>query len=509
MDANVIAAIISASGSAVVAGGGVLAQWYRHRRKRRTFRQLLTDLQEHPVLSLESDGALSISCYDDAKSGLLNSIRVRVVCEPVRQELLSLLGLLRQATVTSTLAEMETTLTRLREQLLLSQKQAMASFPSQTHEVVRKLIATHAAALATTSDVFAARYDIQQVLELIFNVFYVSTFTLLSQWGQAANQLNGQLNGLSWEGKLLEYVFQGNTTDALRILNMSVGVVRECLGEAAGFVCIIDSAGAIAAVTSGSYETLGYEAHKLTGLSLSALQLGLDGLDSNADLRALITPELEAVHMELPLRSYDGNILNVQIYVNRVRFTLPTPSHHFIAMIVGIDPQQAPDASNHDDTHTRMAFYLSALTQPTRRAVAAGSYTPDAWVKVSAVQDGAPDLPNFQVGKHLHSQMEVPSRRIEDMYSRCVLRLQTDLLRSASLSYFWRHQRITAEFFLIGAKGNEVLVSVHRPMLASDETERPRSPCGTHTRGPTRQALTLGRRHLLAFLFSSVRRRIE
>lgn len=485
-----MAAIISVLGSTALAGVGALVQWTRSRRKKRTFRQLLDDLRQHPVLSLKDDGALSILCQDSAKAGLLNAIRVRVICEPVRVELLALLVLLRNTTVPSTVEDLETAVSGLRVQVTASQREAMYAFPTQTHGVVQKLIKSHGDALATTADVFSSRYEIEQILELVFNVFYVSTFTLLAQWAQAANQLNGHLSGLYWEGKRLEYVFQGNITDALRILNSSVSVLRDTLQANASFVCIVDSVGTICATTMGSGESLGYEPRGLTGLSLSALQLGLDDLDSKADIRSLLAQCVETIHVSLPLRSQEGVVSQAQMVANRVRFTLPEPTYYVVVLVVmTLTATLAPgwdcleetnplawsrsvSAMQNEDVHTRMAFCLSTLTHPSKRAVAVCTYSPNVPANVCAIQDGAPDFPAFKVGKALHTQMEVPEQRVTDMYTRCALRLQQDLLRSATMTYTWRSKSITTEFFLIGGDQQLALASVHR--LTPEEDLLPR-----------------------------------
>jgi hypothetical protein len=476
MDPSVVAAIISVSGSAAIAGAGALIQWTRRRRKKRTFRQVLDDLRQHPVLFLEDDGALFISCQDSAKAGLLNAIRVRVICEPIRAELLALLELLRDSTVANTRQDLETAISAVRGQLSAAQREAMHSFPVQTHGVVQKLIESHGDALVMTADVFASRYDTEQILELVFSVFYVSTFTLLSQWSQAANQLNGHLNGLCWEGRRLEYVFQGNITDALRILNSSVSVLRDALRAFASFVCIVDATGTIRATTSGSVESLGYETQGLNGLSFSALQLGLDGLDGRADIRSLLALDTESVHAALPLRSQTGAVSQAQMCANRVRFTLPEPTYYTVALIV-IPPSDLARETCclEEDAHTRMAFCLTTLTHPSRRVIAVCRCALNVPAEVCAVQDGAPDLPAFRVGKSLHSQMEVPERRIADMYARCALRLQKDLLCSATMTYTWRNKSVTTEFFLVGCEQRQALASVHRLTPEEELPERPTS----------------------------------
>ena len=62
MDPNIIAAVISVSGSATIAIAGGLTTWYRSKRKKLEGRATLRELREHPVLSLEQDGAMLVTC---------------------------------------------------------------------------------------------------------------------------------------------------------------------------------------------------------------------------------------------------------------------------------------------------------------------------------------------------------------------------------------------------------------------------------------------------------------
>ena len=93
-----------------------------------------------------------------------------------------------------------------------------------------------------------------QTLELVFDVFYVATLTVLAQLGvQVANQLNGHLNGLSWSGHVLvECVFEGSVADALQVLNTSVAIVHSSMDTCACFACIVEATRTIRAVTTGA-----------------------------------------------------------------------------------------------------------------------------------------------------------------------------------------------------------------------------------------------------------------
>ena len=467
MDANVLAAIISASGSAVIATVGIMSKLYINLRTARTLGNVLDDLSRHAVITLEADGALLVSCHDPAKECLLNSIRVAIVCQPVRAELLRLLSLLRRSTAAKTPHPVEAAVACVREQIANSQRSAMHKLPAQTHVVIRNLIESHGAAMATASDVFASNYDLLHTLEVVFNVFYVATLTTLAQWGQVANQLNGHLNGLSWNGQVLQYVFEGSVADALQLLNRSVALMHSSMDTCSCFACIVDATGTIRGVTRGAKEALGYDPQCLTGLSLSALQLGIDDVSGSSDLRSLVYANSQPLSAVMPLRTHGGSVCMSCFSASRMRFIYPAVGHDcLIGLVVtsdGIGSDIGIEENDRDDAHTRLAFCLSTLVNPTRRAVAACQYDVDAPPQVHAVQDGALGLPIFQVGRYLHAQMEVPILRVTDMYARCAYRLQKDLLRSASMTYTWQTNTVTAEFFLVGRSSSLVLVSVHRP----------------------------------------------
>jgi hypothetical protein len=466
MDANIIAAVISVSGSAVIASLGALMEWYRRKSKKRHGKQILNSLREHPVLTLEVDQAIVVNCYDDAKAGLLNAIRIRVVCQPVREELLAFLGGISTGEVL-TVAHVEHSLAALREQLVRAQGQAMMLFPEPTHSVVRKLIDGHAAALSTASDLCAVHYTALRLVEMIFNIFYVSTFSVLAQWSQTANQLNGHLNGLSWNGKLLEHSFGGTITDALRILQPCVLLMHDALEQTDSCLLVLNDRGVVEG-SCGSEESFGYAPAALLGLPLTALQLNIGGLDAQNDLRAF--HECTTWCARVPIRAGDGAEQCCGICVSRVRFSSSNDRLFSVALLVReSDAKANNDQEVVEDAHTRGAFALSALTYTSRRVMVGCRLKPNEPPVVSASLDGAPDLPTFSTLGFLHSQMSVGQRRIEDMRARCLLRLQCDLLRSASMTYTWRHLNTTAEFYLIGHGADKsALLSIHRPVSETD-----------------------------------------
>ena len=471
-----VAAIISVCGSAALAGLGALAQWYRRRKKKQTVAQTLTDLQTHPVLFLEQDAALEVTCHDATKAALLNALRIAIICMPTRQELRILLSSLRTHASDLTCTQIEQAVGLAREQLQRSQQEALQGFPTETHAVVRKMITSHGDALATASDLFSTAYAPCRALELVFNVFYVSTFTVLSQWAQTANQLNGHLNGLLWEGRRLGYSFAGNVTDAVRILAPAVQLLQRTTRELDCFACLVSPCGVIEAAC-GSLPCVGYSSEALLGLTPSVLQLGLEGLSSEEDLRVLFQGDLlESTRALVPVLSKSGQKNNFSVFVSQVRVALPESRLLRLSVFVR-EEDELGESTASEDAHTRTAFLLSALTHPVRRVVVGCRSEPGTPHVVEAAVDGAPDLPAFAPQRPLHTQMEVAQRRVDDMCARCRLRLQSDLLRSATLSYSWHGSPVVAEFYLVGKEGpSEALLSIHRPVLATPaETKGGRS----------------------------------
>ncbi len=476
MDPHVLAATISASGSVALAILGIARQIYRQRYSARSLQQVLRELKAHPVMRLEDDDALTVFCHDAVKADLMNAIRRNIVCIPTKRELESLLLRVHAQGSKLDAAFIEESVVLVRDQLHRCQEKEVSYFPVAIHCIIRRLTVLHCDSLSTASDLFTSSYSVGQLMELVFNVFYVSTFAALSQWAQTANQINGQLNGLMWEGRRIGYSFTGNVTDALRILNPALSLMHDALGETDSCVFLVNRSGAILGCC-GSKACFGFSSQTLTSMSLSVLQLGLEDLNPARDLKCFqeevgADSNDDTVYRSFPIKAHDEKTWETTAFSFRVLLSSPEPHKVSVVLFVrnGLaEPRaeaqesEAPElpASSIEDAHTRLAFVMSALTNPVRR-VALGCSLESGVPLVQGVMDGSPDLPHFIPNRTLHAQMEVQQRRIHDMCKRCELRLQNDLLRSASLNYVWHSAFVVAEFYLIG-KTQRALMTIHFP----------------------------------------------
>lgn len=474
MDPNIIAAIISLAGSTSLAGMGAIATWYKNRSRKKSLAMTYAILQTHPVMRLNSDGALVVLCHDAVKCNLLNAIRVDVICTPIQTELLVMLRRLQMQGRNIEIKNIGDSVSLAREQIIRLQEVAARNFPEATQGVIAKLISTHANSLAIASDLFHCLYSAEQAIELVFDIFYVSTFTVLSQWAQTANQLNGQLNGVWWEEQCIGYSFGGNVTDALRILNPAVIIMHEALGSQDCCAVLVDDRNYILGCC-GSQPCFGFSMANLIGMSLAAFQFGVEDLDPHEDLKIITSKDtsklLESDTQRL-VRVMDktGMLVRAIVFSTVVQLSMPSPHEVSVVLFVKVDEQLSCQSDNTaiecqaaEDAHTRLAFLMSTLTHPVRRVATGCSLESVFSPIVAATMDGSPDLPHFALHRLLHTQMGVPQRRICDVCSRCDMRLQGDLLRSSSLVYTWKNTRISAEFYKIGSKSS-ALMSIHRPL---------------------------------------------
>ena len=469
MDPHVATAAISVAGSVALGALSLARQIYRQRSS--SLAQILKAVKRHPVLRLEEDEALVVNCNDPVKAGLMNAIRSNVVCRPIKHELQKFLA--RVEGKDSPDSEfVEEGVAILRDQLFHRQRAAAAEFPATIHSIIRRLLDLLQNSLATTSDLFRSSYDLGQVLELVFNVFYVSSFAALSQWAQTANQINGQLNGLSWDGRRIGYSFNGAVADVLRVLDPAMALMHEALRETDSCAFLVNDRGAVVGCV-GTKNAFGYAEKTLTSMTLSVLQLGIEGLAPKDDLK-LFQAELgrnsndESMCRSLPVKSLDDSTWETIIFAVRIFLNYESNTHK-ISLVLFVRNRQLDryeagaekETRDFEDTHTRLAFLMSALTNPARRVAVGCSLDGDSSLEVRAVLDDyGSDLPHFERGQHLHDQMQLHPRRLQDMCKRCELRLQNDLLRSASLSYTWQSTAIVAEFYLIG-KTQSAVMTLH------------------------------------------------
>ena len=492
MDANVVAALISVGGSAALAATGAIAQWVRKRKRRRTVLTVLAELREHPCLTLSSERAITIICCDEAKGALLNAMREAVLLHPVERALSSVLDALGTQGASLTSEDVELAFSTASEFLRREQLAQLSHFPVPCHEVARRLLEAHRAALAPAVELQANDFSPERLLETLFSVFYVATYSTASQWSQTANQLNGQLNGVTWEGQRLQYTFQGNVSDAARILGNVLGGTQDVLGQDC-IAAMMDATGRLSSITMGCIGLLGYRPQELIGKPLSALQLGISDLPGDKDLSLLEAPS-QGAQMLTRVRRADGENVEICAHVDQVILSVPESRVCQLALLLFPIPsrKQGSSASNiqeleeeagdsgkavrdtsrrtalvysDEDLHTRFALLVSALTHPTRRVMTGSFYSDtDHPLVVSTVVDGAPDLPLLETGKPLHTQLGLSQRRVAEACSRAGRRVQDDLLRSSTLSYTWRGTTLAAELYLIGREDKWAIFTIHRPL---------------------------------------------
>jgi len=482
MDANIVAAIISVTGSASLAAMGAIGAWYKKLSKKKDLATICTNLQTHPVMRITEDNALTVMCHDCIKCDLLNSIRGNVICIPTQQELRALLVRLQSEGHKVDIKSISDGVLLTREQISRSQEIETRAFPPATHGIIAKLVSTHANSLAIASDLFHCLYTVDQALPLVFDIFYVSTFAVLAQWAQTGNQLNGQLNGVCWKERSIGYCFGGNVTDAIRIMNPAVSLMQAALGIQDCCTFLVDAQHSILGCC-GVQGCLGFAVSSLIGMQLATFQFGVEELPPTEDLRVLVgAPNVycEQPHAHHFVRVLDkmGAQHRVIVFSTLVQLSLPTTYEVNVVLFMKVINQPGsintaePEASTVEDAHTRLAFLLSTLTHPVRRIAAGCEVDAQHAPVVAATMDGSPDLPYFAVKRLLHVQMGIPERRIRDVSARCDMKLQGDFLRASSLVYTWKNTRIVAEFYTIGVS-TVALMSIHRPVSYKGEEDQP------------------------------------
>ena len=266
--------------------------------------------------------------------------------------------------------------------------------------------------------------------------------------------------------------FNGTVADALRILNPAMALMHAALKETDSCVFLVGDRGAIIGCV-GTKNTFGYAEKTLTSMTLSVLQLGIEGLAPQDDLKFFQAtlargPGEESLCRTLPVKLLDDSTWEATIFAVRLFMNSSSTTQNVSLVLFvrnrKIDSYDAERGANDlEDTHTRLAFLMSVLTNQAPRVAVGCSLEDDSSLKVRAVMDdeGA-DLPRFELDHELHDQMQLHPRRILDMCKRCELRLQNDLLRSASLTYSWQSTAIVAEFYLIGKMARAVM-TLHCP----------------------------------------------
>ncbi len=321
MDPNVAAALISLGGSAALAALGTVARWAHRRKRKRTLNTVIAELREHPCLSLSANASIYINCRDKTKSALLNALREAVLLRPVEQALSSALDVLVSDEAKLTTEDVEQAFRSVFDYIHREQLAQLHQFPTQCHDVASRLLEAHRAALAPAVDLHASGFSPERLLEVLFSIFYVATYSTATQWTQTCCQLNGQLNGVVWKGCRLQYAFQGNVSDASRILGNMLAAMQDVLGEDC-IAALVDASGRFECVTTSCVPLLGYRPQELIGKPLSALQLGIEDITVSRNLASLETAN-QGTQRDTKLRRANGHNISVAIHMDQVNLSAP------------------------------------------------------------------------------------------------------------------------------------------------------------------------------------------
>ena len=525
MDGNVVAALISLIGGAAF---GAASRALRQRKELHSDSNIFKTFRDHPVMHLEKEIDLSITCHDAVRCSLLNSIRVSVFCRPVSLELTNFVTMMKRTEAPRTQRGLQESISALRTRLLRRQCRAMLEFPKPTHFIIRKTIDLQWRSLSLLSDMIRSKESSpQQIAATVVQTYYVSTFAVLTLWTQTAAKHNGSFNGVCWDGKMLEHSFGGNITDIKRILTPAVASMHDALGCFDTCVFLLDATGRIQ-LTCGE-ESFGYGAHSLLGQAFTVLQLDVNDLTGSEDLQAIQWRSARAGDNQVMrertcIKASDGTLWSCVITLTPLKVTLPTPAHFSLVVLLKIEqkceargPDESPGEEREDlqwnrsyspavfapldDCHTRSVFLLSAL-HSTRRVIVSCAHTQGEAPAVLSVLDGSLGLPSFITERLLHEQMETTALRVHDAITGCALKAHHNQTHFMTIAYDWRGIQVMAELFLVGLSKKEeqeshpALLSIHRlhvyePDLCTEcadspsprEAPDPSESSGTKTRG--------------------------
>jgi hypothetical protein len=308
--------------------------------------------------------------------------------------------------------------------------------PQEVHASVTPVMQLHQETLEPLLDAVRSGRPEGEVLELVFNVLHVATYSALRRWAHAAVQINGHLNGLVWRGRPLQYVHGGDADDVAQDLAAAAApleAVGACFAYAAGN-------GVAFAVTEGARSLLGKRPEALRGRTLDwqarAEEPGLTTLSQVGGGRA-------------DLRHCDAPVLVLQPAVRRCT--------------VGLCCEAAIEKG---DAHTRFAFVLHVLTASQRPSVTLCRVAGNGPLLVERFWLGGFDAPVFSEGP-LSPQLELDEGGLLRVVERCSRRLSPDVLHAGCFSYALHGKRYASEAFLVDRCST--LLLAHRADPATDD----------------------------------------
>jgi hypothetical protein len=228
---EVVAALVTVAGSAVMAGGTAAATYVLKRKK--GDRVVLSRLRTHSLFRLHEDVELHICCSDPIRMDLFNHIKCHVLLDPVQREIRFLLD-----SWTDKSFERETDnvgvclrLYRSLDEITRVQKQRGGEVPEATPLVEGVLRPFHSTTLRSIRDLVQTHYTPQTMIALAVNVLCSALFTLVVDWSKRANMVNGHLNTLVWRGRALRNTYHGSTDTLTAHVQRWGGLVDQLTSE--------------------------------------------------------------------------------------------------------------------------------------------------------------------------------------------------------------------------------------------------------------------------------------
>ena len=422
IDATVWVAIVSGVSSLLLAAGNAV---YKLRAAQASAERAEEDasaarLEAHPLFALSLDSQLRTRCVDAARAELFNEIGARVLLEPVCRSMRALCGC--SGTSPRGARHFAEKVLALRSAIAQSQLDALAAFPKEVREVVLPVLRLHQETLEPLFDAVRTGRPHREAMDLVFNVVHVATYSALRRWAHASAQINGHLNGLTWRGRVLQYVHRGDLDDATRDLALAVRPL-EGLSPCFAYLASEDLS---TVVTEGWRGFTGRLALPPRGRALDLRAEGPGGDGSRVSVWVG-----DGSPSAVGARHFSAPVLVLQPGVQRCT--------------VGLCCEAAVSAA---DAHTRFAFLTLMLTSCERHSVTL-SRVAQAGLKVDRFWQGGFEAPSFLENVSLHEQLEVDPSELGRIVERCSRRILADVLHAGSFPYERAGAHFFAEAFLV------------------------------------------------------------
>lgn len=267
---EVAAALISVAGSVVIGAGTTLAN-YIYRRKAQKMKTI-TNLKEHKIFAMHDDIQIHVICIDPVRTKLFTHIKNEVLIYPIQQELMHLLGNWTDRSIhRESKSNVWDRMTHALDNIMRIHQQKVTELPRISELVTRLLLPLHSSTFRSVKELLYSDYDNATLLTLTVTLIYASTYSIIAEWSQCANMLNGQLNNCEWQGERLCNAFNGSTNAFVAHVTRWCGILDPFLPLP---VFVLNAKKEFAYVTPHCAQNLGYtEPSALTGRNFGMLDI--------------------------------------------------------------------------------------------------------------------------------------------------------------------------------------------------------------------------------------------